>query len=189
MLVPQTSKGQVCCQEQLATSRHSRAPISLKHGRTLPLPQKVSVWKHRTPVAFTPTSRDIGTCRSTRGMSWTGWDMSYISYPTTVLFEESCLPTAVQSCLTLFPVCNTNWNYINWNNSKLKINPVRVGTRCWIHLNKDCHQKKHLPNHSCDLENCWSVTQFQLLYHRRSFIPRFITQLTHYIILFFQLSS
>lgn len=184
-LISQISKGQVCYQEQFATSRYSRGPSQSK-TRKNPSTRTEAVYGGSTRHQWlSPQPQEIpAQCRCIRGMSWTGWDMSYISHSTTVLFEEGCLPSAIQSCLTLFPVCNTvtYWNHINWNNSKLNISPEGLGTNCWIHLNKDCQQKKYLPNHSCDLENSWSVTQFQLLYHWRSFIPWFIT-------LFFSFSS
>lgn len=32
--------------------------VSLNHRGTLPLPQQLRMWKHRTPVSFTPTPRD-----------------------------------------------------------------------------------------------------------------------------------
>lgn len=109
-----------------------------------------------------------------RGVGLTGWNISYISYSIAVLFEEGYLALATQSCPTSFSVCNTQPPA---EIIQLKNSPERVGTSCWIHLNKDCQQKKHVLNHSFDLANPWSVTQFHLLYHRRSVIPSVITEL------------
>lgn len=189
MFVSQISKGQVCYQEQLATSRYSRGPSQSKPQENPPCPTEAVYVEAQDASGFHPNLKRYWHSAKVLELKWLRYELNFIL--------QNCpvwrgLPDLSNSVLPdLFPVCKTvtYWNHINWNNSKLKISPERVSTSCWIHLNKDCQQKKHLPNHSCDLENSWSVNQFQLLYHKRSFIPWFITELTQYTIVFFQLSS
>lgn len=167
--VSQICKGQVCYQEQLATSRYSRSPSQSKPQKNPSSPTEAVHVKAEDTSGFHPNlKRYWPSAEALQDELNSG--ISCISYSTTVLFDfilHNCpvwrgLPSLSNSVLPdLFLVCNrvTYWNHIYGNNSNLKISPERVGTSCWIHLNKDCHQKKNLPNHrSRELLKCDSVS-------------------------------
>lgn len=154
MLIPQTSQSQVCCQEQLSTSRYSRGPSQFKPWTNPLSPPKVVYVKAEDTSDFHPSLRRyvLAWYKSVLEV-WVKLAISSISYSTAVLFEEGCLPLATRSCPTSFSVCNTQppTEPRLAETIQLKNSPERVGTSCWIHLNKDCQQKKHLPSHSFDL--------------------------------------
>lgn len=96
--VSQICKGQVCYQEQLATSRYSRSPSQSKPQKNPSSPTEAVHVKAEDTSGFHPNlKRYWPSAEALQDELNSG--ISCISYSTTVLFEEGCLPSAIQSCL------------------------------------------------------------------------------------------
>lgn len=135
MLIPLISQSQVCCQVNLPQIGIVEAQVSLNP----PSPPKVVYVEAQDSSDFHPSLKRyvLAWCRSTSEVQ-VKLAISYISYSTTVLFEEGCLLLATLSCPTSFCLQHraTYWNQTSWNNSAKKqprkgthklLNPFKQG--------------------------------------------------------------